>query len=254
MPLIITLAVLAAALAALFKWGVTRVTVYEYEKGLRYDKGEFAGVVEPGQYWFIPVFTTIRKVDTRPRFVTIPGQEVLSNDGVTLKVSLAANYQVTDPETAVNKNADYADALYLQLQLALRQIISAADIDAVLAGREEFSTRLMQTCEPKAQELGLQLIEVSVKDIMFPGKLKEVFAQIVNARKQGQAALERARGETAALRNLANAAKMIDTNPNLLQLRAIQALDESSGNTIVLGVPPGTATIPTAAPHTDQPR
>ena len=72
---------------------------------------------------------------------------------------------------------------------------------------------------------------------MFPGQLKEIFAQVVKARKEGLAALERARGETAALRNLANAAKMAEKSPALMQLRLIQAVGESSGNSVVLGLP-----------------
>ena len=95
----------------------------------------------------------------------------------------------------------------------------------------------MELASGKASELGLNLISADVKDIMFPGEMKKVFAQVVKAQKEGQAALERARGETAALRNLANAARTLDDNPNLLQLRALQALSDSSGNTLVLGLP-----------------
>lgn len=98
--------------------------------------------------------------------------------------------------------------------------------------------------EEKIKELGLKLISVSLKDIMFPGKLKEIFAQVINARKECLAALEKARGETAALRNLANAAKMIDSNPNLMQLRLVQALGQSSGNTLILGMPQEGLPIP----------
>jgi hypothetical protein len=78
---------------------------------------------------------------------------------------------------------------------------------------------------------------------MFPGEMKKAFAQVVKAQKEGQAALERARGETAALRNLANAARMMDDNPNLLQLRALQSLADSGGNTLVFGVPNGTVPL-----------
>jgi regulator of protease activity HflC (stomatin/prohibitin superfamily) len=90
----------------------------------------------------------------------------------------------------------------------------------------------------------LRLISVNLKDIMFPGKLKEIFAQVVQARKQGLAALEKARGETAALRNLANVAKMIEGNPNLLQLRLVQALGEAAGNTLILGMPSQSVPVP----------
>lgn len=105
----------------------------------------------------------------------------------------------------------------------------------------------MELVKAKAADFGLRLITVSVKDIMFPGKLKEIFAQVVTARKEGLAALEKARGETAALRSLANAARMLEGNPNLLQLRLLQAVGESSGSTLVLGLPPAAAGVISAA-------
>ncbi len=224
--------------------GVRRVTILEYEKGLKYAKGKFSAVVEPGQYWYMPFFTIIQKLDVRPRFVSITGQEVLSADGVTLKVSLAANFEITDPNIAINKVMSFEQALYLELQLALREIIGTAEIDTVLSGRDEISKKLMAITEPKIAALGLKLISVDLKDIMFPGKLKEIFAQVVGARKEGLAALEKAKGETAALRNLANAAKMMEGNPNLMQLRLVQALGEASGNTLILGMPSQSMPIP----------
>jgi len=236
--LIVVVVVLFLALA------VRRITVLEYEKGLRYTKGKFTSVVGPGQYWYMPFFTIIHKIDVRPRFVSITGQEVLSSDGVTLKVSLAANFEITDPNIAINKVKSFQDALYLELQLALREIVGAVDIDTVLSGRSELSNKLMEITEPKVANLGLRLISVNLKDIMFPGKLKEIFAQVVSARKGSLAALEKARGETAALRNLANAAKLIEGNPNLMQLRLVQALGEASGNTLILGMPAQFVPIP----------
>ncbi len=227
-----------------FRVGVRRITVLEYERGLKYAKGNFKSVMGPGQYWYMPFFTVIEKLDVRPRFVSITGQEVLSADGVTLKVSLAANFEITDPNIAINKVMSFEQALYLELQLALREIIGAADIDTVLSSRDDISKKLMEITEPKITDLGLKLISVDLKDIMFPGKLKEIFAQVVNAKKEGLAALEKARGETAALRSLANAAKIMEGNPNLMQLRLVQALGEASGNTLILGMPPQSMPIP----------
>ncbi len=226
------------------RYGVKYTTILEYQRGLKYNKGKFESVLEPGQYWHIPFHTIIHKVDIRPMFISITGQEVLSSDGVTLRVSMAANYEITNPETAINKVQSYYNTLYLELQLALREIIGATDIDTVLDSRDELSKKLIEMIEPKASDIGLKLISVSIKDIMFPGKLKEIFAQVVNAKKEGLAALEKARGETAALRNLTNAAKLIEDNPNLLQLRMLQTLGESSGNTLVLGVSGDSKVVP----------
>ncbi len=245
-------AVSVILLVLLIRFGVRRITLLEYEKGLRYSRGRFDRVLESGQYWYLPWFSIIQKLDVRPRFVSILGQEVLSSDGVTLKVSLAANYEVVKPDIAINTVQSFQDAVYLELQLSLRQIIGAADIDTILNNRNELSQKLMEMTEEKIQALGLKLISVSLKDIMFPGKLKEIFAQVVNAKKEGLAVLERARGESAALRNLANAAKMIEGNPNLMQLRLVQAIEQSSGNTLVLGMPPQATAIPIKVPESAQ--
>jgi regulator of protease activity HflC (stomatin/prohibitin superfamily) len=233
------------------KYGLRRATVYEYERGIKYTRGKFQAVMPPGQYWYLAWFTSIRKVDVRPRFASITGQEILSSDGVTLKISLAANFEVVNPDLAVNKVQDFQETLYAELQLALRQIIGSVDIDALMTTREEISKKLADMTRTKAEELGLRLISVGVKDIMFPGKLKDIFAQVISARKEGLAALEKARGETAALRNLANAAQMVESNPGLMQLRLLQSLGGSTGNTLVLGLPGPTAALP-LRPHAAQ--
>ncbi len=234
--------VLIAVLALVFLGVVLikRVVIFEYQKGLKYSKGRYVGTLDPGQYWIFSTFSSIVPVDVRPEFITIQGQDVLSADGVTLRISLAAEFQILDPNLAINKNANFRHALYLHLQMALRQIVGKEKIDVLLENRTQFGTQLVAITSGKAAELGLKLISADVKDIMFPGEMKKAFSQVVKAQKEGQAALERARGETAALRNLANAARMMDENPNLLQLRALQSLTDTSGNTLVLGLPNGT--------------
>lgn len=241
---------LAVASFALVVWifrrilPIRRVTVFEYQKALKYTKGRYTQTLGPGQYWILSSRSTIVPVDVRPEFITIPGQDVLSADGVTLKVSLAAQFEVSDPNVAVNKNANFRNSLYLFLQVALREIVGKEKIEALLENRAAIRAKLMELTSSKATELGLKLTFADVKDIMFPGEMKKVFAQVVKAQKEGQAALEKARGETAALRNLANAARIMDDNPNLLQLRALQALADSSGNSLVFGLP--TNAIPIA--------
>lgn len=232
---------------------VKRVTVYEYQKGLKYTKGQYVGTLNPGQYWIFRTFSSVVPVDTRPQFVTIQGQDVLSADGVTLKVSLAAEYQVADPNVAINKNANFQSSLYLTLQMAVREIVGKEKIDTLIENRAGFSSKLTELTSGKAAEYGLKLILADIKDIMFPGEMKKAFAQVVKAQKEGQAALERARGETAALRSLANAARMMDDNPNLLQLRALQAVAETGGNTLVLGLPNGSLPLVRPAERTSVP-
>lgn len=230
---------------------LTRITIFEFEQGMKYRKGKFAGVLEAGRHWVYRPSIQIRKIDSRPRFVSIQGQDVLSSDGVTLKVSLAARYEIADANIAINKVENYQEALYLTLQLALREIIGQAKIDDVLARRDEFGRRLAELTSSQIEALGIRLLSVNLKDIMFPGDLKKMFAQVVQAQKAGLAALEKARGETAALRNLANAARMIESNPALMQLRLLQQLADSTGNTLVLGFPPSSTPLPVRAPEAE---
>ena len=181
----ISVVVLLVVIVVLVKLNIRRMTVFEYERGVKYVKGKFTEVLEPGVYWYLPFFSRIHTIDIRPCFVSISGQEVLSSDGVTLKVSLAARYEIVDPNIAVNTVQNYQGALYLELQLALREIIGTATIDDVLKSRNEFSKRLMELTEQKIHALGLKLLAVNIKDIMFPGQLKHIFAQEVKARKEG---------------------------------------------------------------------
>jgi len=222
----------------IYKVTFLKVTVYEYERGILYRSGKFSKVLTAGRYRMLKALADIIKVDMRPRIKTISGQEVLSADGVTLKVSIAVQYKVEKPDVAVNAVENYEDAIHVMLQTALRDIIGSGPVDELLQKRGEFGKQLMALSADKVDQIGVTLLSADIKDIMFPGELKQIFARVVKARKEGEAALEKARAETAALRSLANAAKMVEDNPLLMQLRALQSLGESSGNSLVLGVPP----------------
>ena len=229
----------AILLVVLYKLlGIRTVIIYEYQRGLRYQRGRFVGVVPPAQYWLFLRSTHIVPLDVRPTFVTVPGQEVLTADGVSVKISVAAQFEVEDPNLAINKNAAYVQALYMLLQMAVRTLVSGEKIASLMEARADLSKRLNEAVAADTKKLGVRLISADIKDLMLPGDLKKVFAQVVKAEREGLAALERARGESAALRNLANAAKMIEDNPNLLQLRALQAMGEGTGNTLVFGIQP----------------
>jgi regulator of protease activity HflC (stomatin/prohibitin superfamily) len=233
----ILLVVLVAAVALLaWRANVQSVTVYEFQRGLKYVRGRFRGVLEPGRYTVLRSTTTVRLVDVRPTIVAVAGQEVLSADGVALKVSLAARYRVADPALAVNGVENHVGALYTELQLALRAVISGGAIDDLLDRRVELGARVRELTAPRVLAFGIELQDAEVKDLTLPGELKKIFTQVVKARQEGLAALEKARGETAALRNLANAAQMIERNPHLMQLRLLQVLGQQSGNTVVLGI------------------
>ena len=169
---------------------------------------------------------------------------MLSADGIAIKVSVAARYRIVDPALAVNGVENYEAALYTALQLALRAAIAASPPDALLQARTTLGKEMADQAAPVATAAGLELLGADLKDLTLPGDLKKIFTQVAHARQEGLAALEKARGETAALRHLANAAQMVERNPSLMQLRVLQAFGQNSGNTLVLGVPPAAGVIP----------
>ena len=220
------------------------VTVHDYERGLRYRQGRFTGLVDPGTHVALRPYTEIHLLDGRPTSVTVPGQEILTADGVALRVSLTARYVVADPVAAMTNDQNYVSALYAALHAGLRDALAGRTADDVLADRAAIGPAVSDAVASELARLGVELLGVDVRDVMVPGELKRAYAGIVAARREGEAALERARGETAALRGLANAGRMLDDNPGLLQLRILQQLGGSTGNTVMLAMPgtdPGTA-------------
>jgi regulator of protease activity HflC (stomatin/prohibitin superfamily) len=216
---------------------VSVLTVHDYQRGLRYRRGRFVGLVDSGTHVALRPFSEIHLLDARPTSITVPGQEILTADGVALKVSLTARYVVADPVAAVTNDQSYVAALYAALHAGLREALAGRTADDILASRAGLGPAVGAAVGSEVARLGVELLGVDVRDVMVPSEMKRAFAGIVAARREGEAALERARGETAALRGLANAGRMLDDNPGLLQLRILQQLGASSGNTVMLGLP-----------------
>jgi regulator of protease activity HflC (stomatin/prohibitin superfamily) len=166
----------------------------------------------------------------------VSGQEVLTADRVSLKVSLIAEFTVVDARKAVTVAESYSDALYGRLQLALREAVASRDLDVALAERGELGTQITASVVGAAQELGLDLHQVQVRDFMMAGGLREAYANVLLAKQEGLAALERARGEASALRSLANTAELMERHPGLMQLRLLQAVEAGTGNKIVVAL------------------
>jgi regulator of protease activity HflC (stomatin/prohibitin superfamily) len=234
--------VLLAAARTLF----ARPVIKEYETGLLYRNGHFRGRLGPGAYLLLRHWNLLRIIDLRKLSLTIPGQEVLSADNVGIKVSLALAYRIADPVVATHAVLDARESLYLQAQLALRSFVAESEVEKLLLRRNEAGKHLLEKVAPEAEKLGMEVSMLEIKDIMFPGELKNLFAASVRARNEGQAAMEKARAETAAMRNLANAAGLMENHPTLLTLRWIQALDgraERAGHTVIVGAPTGVIPI-----------
>jgi regulator of protease activity HflC (stomatin/prohibitin superfamily) len=255
-PVELLLAVLFVAVVVLIVVVALRVvrvtTIHDYERGLRFRQGRLVGLVDPGVHLTVGPLTELRGLDVRPAMVPVEGQEILTADGVAAKVSLVARYVVGDPVAAITQDADFRRTTYLVLQLGLRQAVSRRSLDENLAARVALGPEVRDIVAGRLAAIGVELLDVEVRDVMVPGELKRAYASVLVARKDGEAALERARAETAALRGLANAGRTLADNPGLLQLRILQELGASSGNTVVFGAPdgvtPGTRPVATAEP------
>jgi regulator of protease activity HflC (stomatin/prohibitin superfamily) len=177
--------------------------------------------------------------DLRKAALLVAGQDILTADSVGLKLSLLVTYQVTDPVKAAHETQSWHSDLYNAAQIALRAVVGGVAVETLLNQRLEIGAQLLARVQPEATKIGVNVLAAEVKDVMFPADLKRAFGEVLKAKQEGQAALERARGESAALRNLANAARVLEGNPALMNLRLMQSLSaaQNAGNTLVLGMP-----------------
>ncbi len=214
------------------------VQIWEYERGLLYEKGRFQRVLEPGRYEFWSwQHRHIHKVDMRETSQTVQGQEALTSDKIGVRVTLIAQYRVVDPVAATHKVESYANQLYQDLQLTLREQITGRSVEELLSDREALSTQLQKDVTPRAQVYGVAVSRVGVKDVMLPGAVRRVFLQEVEADRRGRAELIAARHETAAARAKANTAKLLHDHPNAMRLQELEtlaSLASKSGNVLVI--------------------
>lgn len=250
MNYIMPITIVVAVFTGLFAWPVIKTfrhvfcvpegwTALVYHHGLYIRRNNAGRDVVWGRGW------TMKLVDLRKTSLPVTGQEVLTLDNVALKFGLVVTYQVEDPVKVTHETQNSLGDLYNVAQLALRAVVNGIAVEALLQQRPDFSALLLTRVRPGVAKIGLKVLAVEVKDVMLPNDLKRAFADVLKARQEGLAALERARGESAALRNLANAARVLDGNPSLMNLRLMQSLcaAQHAGSTLVVGMPGGFAPI-----------
>ncbi len=230
--------VIVAAVAKEFRYAFL---VPEACAGLLYHKGKFVEVLMAGRHIRWGRQFTMGAQDLRKGALLVAGQEVLTADNVGLKISLLVIYQIADPAKAAHETQNWQGDLDNSAQIALRAVVSGATVEALLNQRLELGAQLLARVQRDCAKIGINVLAVEVKDVMFSAELKRAFADVLKAKQEGQAALERARGESASLRNLANAARVLEGNPALMNLRLMQSLSaaQNAGNTLVRGMPGG---------------
>lgn len=240
--LIIGLGLVAAIAAAWLRTVRHEFTVPDGHAGLLYHRGQLIAPPLPaGRHIRWGREFQVVPYDLRKTTHLVAGQEILTADNVSLKVSLLVTIQFADVVKAVRETQNWYGDMYNAAQLALRVVAGAAPAEALLNQRLDLTAQLLARVQPALAPIGLAVLAVEVKDVMLPAELKRAFADTLKAKQEGQAALERARGESAALRSLANAARVLDGNPALMNLRVLQSLAgaQAAGSTLVLGLPAG---------------
>lgn len=198
-------------------------TLYPWERGVRFDRGVLVGELGPGRHRLSWRRSVLKRVDIRPRTMTPAAQDVPTSDGVLVRVTVVVRWAVSSATKFVVESASPEDELYTAVQLALRGAVLTRAHSAVDAEREAVATEVLDAVAARAEELGITVAGVAVRDVVMPGELRRAALAELVAASEGRAALERARGETAALRSLLNAARLAEEHPALLELRALQA-------------------------------
>jgi regulator of protease activity HflC (stomatin/prohibitin superfamily) len=205
------------------------VTVREHERGLQYVQGRLVGMLEPGRYRFWSnreARVEVQLVDMRRVQIAIVGQELMTRDKVTLRLSMTVEYAVEDPALATLAVANAKDAVYSLVQLAAREYLSGVTLDQLLEGRDAMTRFLEQRCVPEARKLGVRIDSVGVKDVVLPGEMKTLLNRVIEAEKEAAANVILRREETAATRSLANTAHVMAEQPVLLRLKELESLKE----------------------------
>jgi regulator of protease activity HflC (stomatin/prohibitin superfamily) len=214
------------------------ITIYEYERGILYREGKLEGLLEPGRYRFwMSEPVDVAKVSLREMSHVVAGQGILTADRIEVRISLVAQYHVTDPLRAVNAVENYTEQLHQELQLVLRDTIAGRTLDEVLDGRAEIALELHRLSAESAKRYGIELSRVGIRDVILPGEVRQVMMQEVEADRAGRAELVKARHEVAAARARANTAKVLSENPEVARLQEIEALVNlagKSGNVVLL--------------------
>ncbi|NML46212.1 slipin family protein [Ramlibacter sp. G-1-2-2] len=207
--------------------GVLLVQVPELGAGLVYVDGKIVRRIGPGAYgfWRFNHNVAVEVLDLRMQALEVTGQEILTRDKVSLRLNLAATWRYTDPLKAYEQLAKPADHLYRELQFGLRAAVGTRSLDELLENKTVIDDVVSAHARAKLSPFGVEVDSVGVKDIVLPGEMKTILAQVVEAGKAAEANVIRRREETAATRSLLNTAKVMEDNPTALRLKELETLE-----------------------------
>jgi len=214
--------------------------INQYERGVRFTIGKFAGIMEPGWRIIIPVFQSYQKVDMRVKAVDVPDQNAITRDNVSVAVNAVIYYKVSSAEKAIIEVENFYYAVSQYAQTTMRNIVGEVTLDELLAGREKIADRIREIVDKETDAWGLKVNNVELKDIKLPENMERTIAKQAEAEREKRAVIITSEGELAAASNMAQAAKILSAADGALHLRTLQAMNDISSdasNTIVFGLP-----------------
>lgn len=238
---------LSADLAALPKgkdW--VEATAPEGSVVLRFVDGRLDAVLPAGRHaaWNTQRSVLLSVIDLRERVLNVTGQEVMTRDKVSLRLTVSATFRVKDARRLATVARAPDELVYLAMQLAARDAVMAKTLDELLAAREELAQVMTPLVKERADAVGLDLVELGVKDVILPGEMKALLNKVIEAQKEAEANVILRREETAATRSMAQTAKVLSENPLLVRLKELEAYAELAGKVGTLNLVMGDGKLP----------
>jgi regulator of protease activity HflC (stomatin/prohibitin superfamily) len=212
----------------------------EYERGVMFTLGRFTGVKGPGLIIVIPGVQQIVRIDLRVIVFDVPSQDVISRDNVSMKVNAVVYFRIVDPEKAVIQVANVFEATSQLAQTTLRSVLGQHDLDEMLAERDKMNTDIQKNLDRQTDAWGIKVSTVEIKHVDLNENMIRAIAAQAEAERSRRAKIIHAEGEKQASAMLAEAAQMLGSQKQALQLRYLQTLTEIAKdrtNTIVFPVP-----------------
>ncbi len=212
----------------------------EYERGVVFRLGRLIGVKGPGLILLIPIVDRMVKVSLRTVVLDVPTQDVITRDNVSIKVNAVVYFRVVKPEDSVIKVYDHRYATSQISQTTLRSVIGESELDEVLAEREKLNLTLQKIIDDQTDPWGVKVSVVEIKEVELPPSMIRAIGAQAEAERERRAKIVHAEGEQQAAEKLAEAAKIISTQPTAMQLRYLQTLTTIAtehSNTVVFPLP-----------------
>jgi regulator of protease activity HflC (stomatin/prohibitin superfamily) len=196
----------------------------EYERAVIFQLGRFVGIRGPGLIFVWPIVQRMRKVDLRVIVLSVPKQDVITRDNVSVKVNAVIYFRVVDPGKAIIQVANAFDATSQVAQTTLRSVVGQHEMDDLLSQRDKLNTDLQRILDQNTEAWGIKVSTVEIKDVDLDETMVRAMAKQAEAERTRRAKIINAEGENQAAQALVEAAQNLARQPAAMQLRYLQTL------------------------------